>query len=146
MFNHILVVCMGNICRSPTAERVLQHLLPNKTVASAGLAVKRSRLEGAAADNTASLVAQEHDISLEGHQARQLTAELCQQYDLILVMEKQHINLLSEIAPAARGKTMLLGQWDGQREIPDPHRQSKEAFLYVYDLIEQTAGQWAKKL
>lgn len=146
MFNNILVVCMGNICRSPTAERILQHLLPERHITSAGLAVERSRLSGSPADATACQVAQEHGMTLDGHHAQQLTAELCHQSDLILVMEKRHINLLSEIAPAARGKTMLLGQWDGLREIPDPHRQSKDAFLYVFDVIEQAANLWAKKL
>ncbi len=41
MFNKILVVCVGNICRSPTGERVLQKLLPNKEVASAGIAAEK---------------------------------------------------------------------------------------------------------
>ncbi|MGB2147778.1 MAG: low molecular weight phosphotyrosine protein phosphatase, partial [Vibrio toranzoniae] len=44
MFDKILVVCVGNICRSPTGERVLQQLLPNKNIASAGIAAEKSRL------------------------------------------------------------------------------------------------------
>ena len=61
-------------------------------------------------------------------------------------MEKGHLEALTEIAPEARGKTMLFGQWIGQKDIPDPYRQSKEAFDYAYSLIEQAAQAWAKKL
>ncbi|WP_045374204.1 arsenate reductase/protein-tyrosine-phosphatase family protein [Vibrio campbellii] len=146
MFSNILVVCVGNICRSPTGERLLQSLLPNKKVASAGIAVEKSHLTGKSADDMASTVALEHDISLEGHSAQQLTPELCAKYDLILVMEKGHQEALTKIAPEARGKTMLFGQWIGGKNIPDPHRQSREAFDHAYALIEEAAHAWTKKL
>lgn len=146
MFSNILVVCVGNICRSPTGERLLQSLLPNKKVASAGIAVEKSHLTGKPADDMASTVALEHDISLEGHSAQQLTPVLCAKYDLILVMEKGHQEALTKIAPEARGKTMLFGQWIGGKNIPDPHRQSREAFDHAYALIEEAAHAWTKKL
>ncbi len=146
MFNNILVVCVGNICRSPIGERLLKQQLPHKNIASAGLASEKSRLVGKSADDMAIQVAQEHGVSLDGHQSQQLTPQLCSQFDLILVMEKGHINALSDIAPEARGKTMLFGQWIGQRDIPDPYRQSKEAFDHAYALIEQAAAAWGKKL
>ncbi|MBE1274989.1 low molecular weight phosphotyrosine protein phosphatase [Enterovibrio baiacu] len=146
MFNRILVVCVGNICRSPTGEYLLKHLLPNKHIDSAGIAVEKSRLTGKPADATATTLAAEHGISLEGHAAKQLTAELASQYDLILVMEKGHIDALCSIAPEARGKTMLFGQWIGQKDIPDPHRQSREAFDHAWMLIEEAANAWAKKI
>ncbi len=53
---------------------------------------------------------------------------MCRQYDLILVMEKRHIASLCEIAPEMRGKVVLFGHWDNEREIPDPFRKSREAF------------------
>lgn len=146
MFNNILVVCVGNVCRSPSGERVLQTLLPSKHIASAGIGAEKSRLVGKPADEMATQVAAEHGVDLSNHQAQQLTSELCGQYDLILVMEKGHLEALTEIAPEARGKTMLFGQWIGQKDIPDPYRQSKEAFDYAYSLIEQAAQAWAKKL
>ncbi|USD65127.1 low molecular weight phosphotyrosine protein phosphatase [Vibrio sp. SCSIO 43136] len=146
MFNKILVVCVGNICRSPIGERLLQSMLPNKQVASAGLASKKSKLEGKPADEMAIEVATEHGVSLDGHGSQQLTAALCAQYDLILVMEKGHMEALTQIAPEARGKTMLFGQWIGQKDIPDPYRQSKEAFDYAYELIEKSANAWKAKL
>lgn len=146
MFNKILVVCVGNICRSPTGERALQKLLPEKHIASAGIAAEKSGLVGKSADNMATELAAENGVDLTGHQAQQLTSSLCAQYDLILVMEKGHMEALTSIAPEARGKTMLFGQWIGQQDIPDPFRQSREAFEHAYQLIEKSAEAWAKKL
>ena len=146
MFDKIIVVCVGNICRSPIGERALQQLLPNKTVASAGVAVEKSHLTGKPADATSIEVAAEHGISLENHAARQLTPALCHEFDLILVMEQGHINAVTEIAPEARGKTMLLSQWLTKQDIPDPYRQSREAFDHAYKLIEASTQAWAKKL
>lgn len=146
MFDNILVVCVGNICRSPIGERYLQTLLPHKNIASAGIASKRSGLVGKPADSMAVQVAKEHGLDVDAHQSQQLTSELCAQYDLILVMEKGHLAALSEIAPEARGKAMLFGQWIGQKDIPDPYRQSKEAFDYAYQLIVQAADAWRAKL
>ncbi|MCE7626721.1 low molecular weight phosphotyrosine protein phosphatase [Vibrio furnissii] len=146
MFNNILVVCVGNICRSPTGERVLQKLLPEKHIASAGIGVERSGLDGKPADGLATEVATQHCVDLDNHQARQLTPQLCAQFDLILVMEKGHIEALTKIAPEARGKVMLFGQWIGKQNIPDPYRQSKEAFDFAFELIDQAAIAWAKKL
>lgn len=146
MFNNILVVCVGNICRSPIGERYLKQRLPNKNIASAGLATQKSHLVGKPADTGAQQVALEHCIDLTGHQSQQLTSQLCAQYDLILVMEKGHLGALTEIAPEARGKAMLFGQWIGQKDIPDPYKQSKEAFDYAYQLIAQAADAWVDKL
>ena len=146
MFNKILVVCVGNICRSPSGERILQVKLPNKQIVSAGVGTAKSGLASKPADKMAAEVALEHGYSLDGHQAQQVTSELCRDYDLILVMEKGHIDAVTRIAPEARGKTMLFGQWIGQQDIPDPYRQSKEAFDHAYDLIEKAATAWAKKI
>ncbi len=142
MFNKILVVCVGNICRSPTGERLLKHYQPALTVESAGLGA----LVGKGADATATSVAEEHQLSLAGHSARQITGRMCREYDLILVMEKRHIAALCEIAPEMRGKVMLFGHWDGEREIPDPYRKSREAFEAVYTLLDRSARQWAQAL
>ena len=142
MFDSILVVCTGNICRSPIGERYLRNLLPDKKIDSAGTGA----LIEHAADNSAIKVAQIHGLSLEGHLSRQFTSSLGRQYDLILAMEKSHIEQIGHIAPEARGKTMLFGHWLEQRDIPDPYRKSDEAFLSVYKLIEQAGRLWAQKL
>ncbi|WP_431223034.1 protein tyrosine phosphatase [Serratia sp. L9] len=141
MFNSILVVCVGNICRSPIGERLMQKLLPTKKIASAGIMA----LVGKPADSSANLVAKQNSLSLEGHQAVQLTAKMCHEYDLILVMEKVHIEMICNIAPEARGKIMLYGHWN-QQEVADPYRQSMEAFEFVYSILNSSAQKWAEIL
>lgn len=142
MFDSILVVCTGNICRSPIGERLLQQLLPDKKISSAGIGA----LVDKPADSSAIEVSEKHGLSLVGHKGTQFTPELGRKYDLILVMDKGHIDKITQMAPEVRGKTMLLGHWLGQKEIPDPYRQSLDAFEFVYQLIEQACNCWATKL
>ncbi|MEY0674254.1 protein tyrosine phosphatase [Providencia rettgeri] len=142
MFNNILVVCMGNICRSPTGERLLQAHFPNKKVHSAGIIAK----EKMAAYESAIRIAQNHNLSLDNHQSRRLTKELCQEADLILVMENDHIDKVHQQFPETRGKVMLFGQWLNKIEIPDPHKRSDEMFEHVYQLMEKAVIQWQGKI
>ncbi|HGM5805385.1 MULTISPECIES: arsenate reductase/protein-tyrosine-phosphatase family protein [Serratia] len=142
MFDSILVVCVGNICRSPTAEALLKKLCPTKNIASAGI----HALAGHSADNQAALIASKNGISLEGHVARQLTKSMCQEYSLILVMERGHVDAVCRLIPEVRGKTMLFAHWQGQKDIPDPYRKSPEAFEYAYNLLAESAQKWADAL
>lgn len=142
MFDSILVVCTGNICRSPIGERLLRRALPNKKIDSAGVGA----LVGHKADESAIRIAGKHSLSLDGHKGMQFTSSLGRQYDLVLVMEYSHLEQVSRIAPEVRGKTMLFGHWLGGKEIPDPYRKSDEAFESVYQLIEQSTKLWAAKL
>lgn len=142
MFDSILVVCTGNICRSPLGERFLRRALPDKKIDSAGT----SALVEHSADDSAIRIAEKHGISLSGHKGRQFTSSLGRQYDLILVMEKSHLEQIGRISPEVRGKTMLFGQWLNHKEIPDPYRKSDEAFASVYQLIEQAGLRWVEKL
>ena len=142
MFNSVLVVCTGNICRSPIGERLLRRALPGKKIDSAGVGA----LADHAADASAIAVSEKNGLSLDGHKGQQFTGKLGRQYDLILVMEKHHIEQVTKIAPEARGKTLLFGHWLGNKEIPDPYRQSMEAFEFVYQLLDQSATEWTRKL
>ncbi|MBO1518818.1 protein tyrosine phosphatase [Oceanisphaera pacifica] len=142
MFNNILVVCVGNICRSPTAEFLLKQALPHKTVHSAGLGA----LVDHDTDATAKQVAEQNGLTCPTHKARQLTKELCRQADVILVMESKHKEGITKLAPEARGKTFLLGQWNNNQEIPDPYKKSEEAFQHVYQLIAENSKLWSQKL
>nr|WP_319782087.1 hypothetical protein [Oceanisphaera sp. IT1-181] len=74
---------MGNLCRSPTAEFLHQQALPRKTVHTAGL----SALVDNDMDATARKVAEQYQLICPSHSARQLTAALCREADIILVME-----------------------------------------------------------
>ncbi|KJZ13727.1 hypothetical protein TW85_10990 [Marinomonas sp. S3726] len=142
MFNDILVVCVGNICRSPTGEYLLKSLLPNKNISSAGI----SALVGKGADKLAIDVANANGVDLSKHKAQQLTKELCKKFDLILVMEPGHLSAVTEISPESRGKVILLSKWEDFATIPDPYRQSKEAFEHAYSLIYSSCVSWVEKL
>jgi protein-tyrosine phosphatase len=142
MFNSILVVCTGNICRSPIAERLLHQQLPGRIVVSAGIA----GLDGYPADSMAEDIAQRHGISLDGHISRKVKRSLLNQSDLILVMELAHLNIITSIAPECRGKTMLFGQWLDIKEIPDPYLKSRATFEYVFELLDKASVEWGRRL
>ncbi len=142
MFKSILVVCTGNVCRSPIGERLLRQHLPDRYIASAGI----FGLEGCPADDSAQDVAWRHGISLDGHVARRLTRNLMQGSDLILVMEPEHLRFIAAMAPEIRGKSLLFGQWLEPLEIPYPYRQSREAFEYVFGLLGKASQEWARRL
>ena len=146
MFDRILVVCVGNICRSPFGEAVLKKLLPQKRVSSAGLATQISQLSGMPANKEAVRMAKDLGYCLQGHKAKQLTSDLCKDFDLILVMEKGHKAELEKIAPEATSKTMLFSHWYNKEDIPDPYRQSTEAFEHSLGLVLKSAEAWVKKL
>lgn len=145
MFQRILIVCTGNICRSPVAEAMLRRALPAKQIASAGLGA----LVGQGVDPTARQLAEADGLDVSAHQARQLNVEMLQQHELILVMSEGQRRAVAELAPEALGKTLLLGKWldGGQgREIPDPYRKSDEVFRHVHQLLETATEAWAAKL
>ena len=140
MFNSILVVCTGNICRSPMGERLLRQQLPGRQVTSAGI----FGLEGCPADAAAQAVAWRHGISLEGHVARKVTRSLLQKSDLILVMEPKHLRFIATMAPENRGKSLLFGQWLETKDIPDPYHKSREE--YVFNQLGKASQEWARRL
>ena len=142
MFHSILVVCTGNICRSPIGERLLRQQLPGRQVTSAGI----FGLEGRPADASAQAVALRHGLSLEGHVTRRVTCSLLQQSDLILVMEPEHLRFIATMAPENRGKSLLFGQWLETQDIPDPYRKSREAFEYVFGQLGKASQEWARRL
>ncbi|HCD4379899.1 TPA: protein tyrosine phosphatase, partial [Klebsiella pneumoniae] len=76
MFDSILVVCTGNICRSPIGERILQRAFPGKIIKSAGTGA----LVGQNADRQAYNVASQNGLSLDGHKGRQFTSSLSREY------------------------------------------------------------------
>ncbi|RJT35161.1 low molecular weight phosphotyrosine protein phosphatase [Rahnella woolbedingensis] len=141
MFSSVLIVCTGNICRSPMAERIMKQYFPEKKIRSAGLMAMVNQ----PADDTAVIVSGRHCVSLEGHKGTQFRSSMAGEFGLILVMENSHLEQISEMVPHARGKIMLLGHWSEHREIPDPYRKSQEAFESVYQLIDQACQRWAQK-
>lgn len=142
MFNSILVVCVGNICRSPVGERLLRQALPERDVTSAGI----QALVGKPADKTASEVAAAHGLSLHGHAARQFTAELGTAHDLILVMEPGHKREIARTAPQLAGRVMLFDKWTGDKGIADPYLRSKEYHEMTFAALSEAAQGWARRL
>ena len=140
MFQNILIVCVGNICRSPAAEALLAHKLEGKglTISSAGIGA----LVGNPMDKTAHEVLNDHGVEHTSHRARQVDSDMLHRADLILVMEQSHIQHIRQIAPEVHGKTFLLGKWLDDTEIPDPYRQSKPAFEHVHSLLTQSVESW----
>lgn len=142
MFDRILVVCVGNICRSPTAEFLLKAALPYKQISSAGLAavVKHDM------DKQARSIAERHGLHCPAHVARQLTRELCHDADLILVMEQRHREGVTLLCPEARGKVFLLAQGAAEPEIADPYRKSDATFATTFEQLNQACQVWATRL
>lgn len=140
--NSILVVCIGNICRSPLGERLLQAGLPDVHVSSAGLGA----VVGHPADADAAEAAAKLGVSLDGHTARQFTAELGRDADLILVMDAEQRRAIGSAHPELSGKTLSFDQWTGARGIPDPHRRGKAVHAEVASLLRMAADEWISKL
>lgn len=142
MFRSILVVCIGNICRSPVGERLLRAGLPNCDVGSAGLGA----VIGSEADPVTTEAAAEHGIDLSDHVARQFTAELGGAHDLILTMEPRHRDDIHRRYPHLSGRTLLFDQWTGGSGIPDPHGRPIEEHRRALALIMPAAQAWIDRL
>ena len=113
----VLFVCTGNTCRSPMCEAGFRHLLEKHglerkiSCSSAGVSAGP-----APASAGARAAAREQGLSLDKHSARQFTAELAAESDLIVAVSPSHLRTIVRIAPEAEKKTVLLRR-DG---IPDP--------------------------
>lgn len=143
-FKRILVVCVGNICRSPTAEHLLREKLAGSdcTVSSAGLGA----LVGKPIEPTARTMLERYGYTPQPHTARQLDDALLASADLVLVMEKGHLQEITRRFPQAHGKTFLLGKWHDDTEIPDPYRNGEAAFERAYVLIDDCVATWVSRI
>lgn len=144
MFKNILMVCIGNICRSPTAEILLREALPAQgfSVSSAGI----SALVDKPIETKAEEVLRSNGHAIHEHRARQLTREMLHAADLVLVMERPHMEHIQRMAPEARGKVFLLGKWQDERDVPDPYRKDEAAFTSAYQLIDEGVAAWASRI
>ena len=141
----VLFVCMGNICRSPTAEGVFRHF-----VAEAGLdAVIRVDSAGTHAyhvgeppDRRAKAAAERRGFSLEKIRARRVTGADFERFDYLLAMDRDNLSLLRELSePRHHGKIRLFLEFaDGHgSEVPDPYYGGAAGFERVLDMVEEAS-------
>jgi len=142
MFNNILVVCIGNICRSPMGEGLLQAKLPHLNISSAGIAA----LVDYPADPHSVTVMGEKGVDISTHIARKIDAEMVSEADLILTMEKHHKKYIQTKFMSARGKVHLVGKWLDDREIIDPVGKDERAFRIALANIERGLDLWVEEI
>ena len=138
----VLFVCLGNICRSPTAEGVLRHKLQvaglagRVEVASAGTG---NWHVGAAPDKRTQRAALLRGYDLSAQRAQQVVAPDFNHYDLILAMDLSNLRDLKALQPAngKAGLDLFLRRFDGVKdEVPDPYYDGEAGFEEVLDLVE----------
>lgn len=134
---NILVVCVGNICRSPTAEYMLKKNHPNLHIESAGL----SAMVDHSADDKAIACMDTVGIDIREHRAKQITADLIKRSDLILVMSHNQLKHIEQKWPFAKGKVFRLGHWQGQN-VPDPYQHDQAFFEETCRNIQSYVTDW----
>jgi protein-tyrosine phosphatase len=143
----VLFVCMGNICRSPTAEGVFRKLLAERApdldveIDSAGT---HGFHDGAPPDPRACRAAERRGIDLKPLRARRVTERDFERFELVLAMDEQNLEFLLEVCPAEyRPRVRLLLEFAPhleRREVPDPYYGGGTGFEHVLDLVEEAAA------
>jgi protein-tyrosine phosphatase len=149
----VLVVCTGNICRSPTGEGVLRALAAKRglsdrvRVASAGT---HDYHVGDAPDPRTVKHASRRGYDLSMQRAQQVMKDHFEEYDYILAMDRGHMRILKALAPRdSRAKLGMFleasGRWKGE-DVPDPYYGGIEGFERVLDMVEEAAERWLDRI
>ena len=138
----VLFVCMGNICRSPTAEGVFTALLPesgldNVVVDSAGT---HAYHVGSSPDNRAEQAALRRGVNISHQRARQVASDDFEHFDYIVAMDQDNLNKLYTAAPTKlHHKLSLFMDYAPdlpETAVPDPYYGGARGFEHVLDLVE----------
>ena len=145
MFDSVIILCTGNICRSPMAAGLLRHAVQSRgrgpRVDSAGLAA----LVGRPPDPIAVALLAERSIDIGAQRAVQATEEMLRRHSLILVMERTQQDHVEAAWPALHGRVFRWGHWQ-DFDVPDPYGQDESAFRESLAAIDRGLPMWLKKL
>lgn len=146
MFKSVLVVCIGNICRSPVLEGLLKHYSDKYqlglTVASAGV----HAMVGDHPQPYSQELARQHGVDISGYYAEQITQEMVDQYEIIIALDEIIRKDLLQRYPYAAGKIKKLGFLNNNMDIDDPYKKDKTAFVQMYADIELCLQSWLEKI
>lgn len=142
MTTRLLFVCLGNICRSPSAENIMNHLVQQRGLEqqiSCDSAGTSSYHIGSSPDSRMAAAAKKRGIKLVGS-ARQFTADDFEQFDLILAMDDSNYHNIVALDPTGQYKQKVKRMCDfcqthRDREVPDPYYGGADGFDYVIDLL-----------
>ena len=148
----VLVVCTGNICRSPTGEGVMRHLVEQRglgdriSVASAGT---HDYHVGECPDGRSIKHASRRGYDLSTLRAAQVSRDDFHTHDYILAMDRGHLRILKGLAPpGAKARLGLFldasARWKGE-DVPDPYYGGVEGFERVLDMVEEAAARWVDR-
>ena len=146
MIRKLLMVCTGNLCRSPMAAELMKARLKaigreDIEVSSAGLAA----CVGEPPPPPVVVRMKARGLDVSKHRARQFTPELGNDSDLILVMESAQKRSLENYWPNYRGRVRRLGEWRGQ-DVTDPYGQSEEVYDACLASLEGCLNDWDERL
>ncbi|MCA8298684.1 low molecular weight phosphotyrosine protein phosphatase [Burkholderia sp. AU30198] len=138
----LLVVCVGNVCRSPMAQALLAARLPGVDVQSAGIGA----LDGQPADPHAIDLMRERGLDLATHRARQVMSRHVTRADLILTMDLAQKRWLERRHPFLCGRVFRLGGTAHGVDVPDPYLGPRASFERSLRLIERGVDAWCARI
>ena len=145
MFDSILVVCTGNICRSPMAAGLLRHAVGAGDGAPRVDSVGLAAMTGEPADPLAVRLLAGRGVDIRAHRAMQVTDALLRRSALILVMERVQQESIENRWPMLHGRVYRWGHWQ-DFDVQDPFGRGEQAFHAALALIERALPDWRQRL
>ena len=143
----ILVLCTGNVCRSPMAEALMRHHLAQRGVQARVLSRGLAAPAGRAPHPFAAATAAHFGVPLAADKrAAQVNPVDLRIAAVVLVMDTGHRREVQRRYPAAGGKTFLLRHWLDGHDIPDPLHEPEDVFMQQWPLIDQGCTSWIDHL